>query len=385
MLALGSVIVAQSFAETLARRNPALAYALAPAKGRIAAELADAEFKADPSGDPQSNAARLPLVSLRADPTAVKAVTVLGLQAQIRNHTESARRYFAYSERLSRRNFNTQLWAVEDAVARGDISGALQHYDIALRTTRAAADVLFPILTAAITDPQIRTALAATLSEKPIWTVPFIRYLVANGSNAASAGSLYADLRRAGVSIPAEADEAVVRNLLNGDEADDAWRYYASVRRGADPRRSRDPRFVAPFTSPTAFDWKASTDPNLGAIFQRRGEGGVFQFATLAGVSGTLLQQTQMLPPGRYRLNGHSIGIEQADSERPFWTLTCKGGVKLARISVPNSAWDNGNFSSTFVVPAGCPVQTLTLIASPTDRVEGVTGQFDQVQIAPDD
>ncbi|MFV0624663.1 hypothetical protein ACBY01_11725 [Sphingomonas sp. ac-8] len=378
----GYVTVAQSFAETVARRNPALGYAMAPAKGQLAAELAEKQFKAMPTGDAGSSAARLSLEALRHDPTAVKAVAVLGLQAQLRGDVAAARREFAYSQLLSRRDFATQLWAVEDAVARGDIPGALRHYDIALRTTRAAADVMFPVLAGAISDPRIRANLVATMARKPVWSKAFIDYLVDHGSDVRATGALYADLRRVDVPISTEADAAVVKGFL-ADDAASAWRYYASIRREVDPRRLRDPGFTANLTTPTPFDWTATTDPNLAASFQRHGDGGVFDFATVAGAAGLLLHQIQMLPAGQYRLDGHSIGIDQPDAMRPYWTLTCRGGSEIGRVPVPNSSLANGQFSGTFTVPAGCPVQVLALLASPTDQISGVSGQFDRVRLAP--
>lgn len=78
---------------------------------------------------------RLARLALRQDPTAVAALATLGLNAQIRGDTNSARRYFAYSDKLSRRSLTTRLWAIEDAVARDDIPAALRNYDVALRTS----------------------------------------------------------------------------------------------------------------------------------------------------------------------------------------------------------------------------------------------------------
>src|SRR3546814_17422634 len=66
-------------------------------------------------------------------------------------------RLLAYSQTLSRRDLRTQLMAIELAVARDDIPSALRHYDIALRTKKNAPDLLFPVLTSALTNPTIRT------------------------------------------------------------------------------------------------------------------------------------------------------------------------------------------------------------------------------------
>lgn len=96
-----------------------------------------------------------------------------------------------------------------------------------------------------------------------------------------------------------------------------------------------------------------------------------------------MLQQSQLLPPGRYRLTGHSTAIEQVDTALPYWALSCQGGRELGRVEVPNSSVAGGVFSGTFNVPAGCPVQTLVLVARPSDAVSGLSGAFDRVELMP--
>jgi hypothetical protein len=242
---------------------------------------------------------------------------------------------------------------------------------------------MFPVLAGAIVDPAIRTSLIATMARKPAWTGKFIAYLAGNGADARSSGALYTGLRRVGVLIPSEADAAVINGLMADATVHDAWRYYASVRSGADPRRSRDPGFAANLTTPSPFDWKASTDPDLAASFQRGSDGGVFDFATLSGAAGPLLQQVQMLPPGDYRLEGHSTGIDQPEATRPQWVLTCRGGQELGRVVVPNSTQAGGSFAGRFRVSAGCPVQILALMARQSDEIAGVSGQIDRVRLIP--
>lgn len=112
-----------------------------------------------------------------------------------------ARRLFLHSERLSRRNLITQLWAIEDAVARDDVAGALRHYDIALRTAPRMAEVLFPVLKSASTDPAIRTGLIRTLSGKPLWAGDFIDYVSDNSADPQATVSLLRGLQQAGVPL----------------------------------------------------------------------------------------------------------------------------------------------------------------------------------------
>src|SRR3546814_9359723 len=98
-------------------------------------------------------------------------------------------RLLAYSQTLSRRDLRTQLMAIELAVARDDIPSALRHYDIALRTKKNAPDLLFPVLTSALTNPTIRTELVKTLGGRPTWSHDFISHAARRDRKSTSLNS----------------------------------------------------------------------------------------------------------------------------------------------------------------------------------------------------
>jgi tetratricopeptide (TPR) repeat protein len=382
LAALGAVLgyfgVTFSLAQSTMSRNPALAHQLAPYDGRITARLAASLIEGETRDTDRGD--QLARRALRQDPTAVIAVSTLGINAEARGDTKAARRFFAYAFALSRRESRAQLWGIEDAAARGDVSGALRHYDIALRTRPVLADLLYPILASASTDPGIRRALAQTLAAQPRWGEAYINYVASNGSDPTSAAQLFVDLERARVAVPAAAQANVVNALVAGGQLDEAWRYYAAIRRGADRERSRDPRFAAGLESPSLLDW---TPVNTGGVVTSTLDG-AFDFTVPASVGGQLLQQVQLLPPGTYRIVGRSSGIEDQEKSRPYWVLRCRGdGRELGRVVLPNSAQANGRFTGTFSVPAGCPAQTLLLMARPTDMMAGLTGRLDHAALVP--
>lgn len=382
--AAGYFSVAHTLAQVVVNNDPAFAHRLAPWDGRITAALAAslAGTKATPAG--RERADSLARQALLQDPTAVAAVSTLGIDAEIRGDRRAASRLFAYSEKLSRRDLQTQLWNIETAVARGDINGALRHYDTALRAKVQSWDMLFPILASASADAQVRAALVRRLAGKPLWAEPFINYLAANQPDPRTASALFLDLRRAGVPVSDSAHASAINALLGGGFSDDAWRHYAAIHRNADSRLSRDPRFADASETPTPFDWTPINDGGVNTSIQRGEGGGVFDFSSPASVGGPLLQQIQMLPPGKYRIAGHSGGIEQAVGYLPYWALLCRAdGRELARVVLPNSSQAGGNFGGPMVVPVGCPVQVLVLVARASEAVSGLTGQIDRVQLAP--
>lgn len=380
----GYICVAQTLAQAVAGNDPAIAWRLASGNGRIAARLAASLSGAEATPGDRLRADSLARGALLNDATAVQAVSTLGINAELRGDAARARRLFAYSQKLSRRDLQTQLWAIEQAVARNDIPGALHHYDIALRTNTDSWDLLFSVLGQATTDPAIRAALVRTLSDQPKWGASFIAYTAGHSPNPSATATLFTGLARAGVDVPEGARAPVVNALIERGAIDAAWSYYATATPGAVRNGSRDPRFTGSTEAPSLLDWIATDDGSIATSIQRGKDGGVFDFAAPASVGGALLRQVQLLSPGTYRLAGVSSGIEQAAEALLYWSLTCRTSRReLGRVVVPASAQAGGRFDGRLVVPADCPVQELTLIARPSDSVGGLTGQIERVQMVP--
>lgn len=377
--AVGTASVAATLGSVLKTTNPVRAHVLAPWDGQITARLAEQQFLDERSSRLHKFDARLAQRALRQDPTAIPAATTLGLQAQLNGELAQARRLFAYAEALSRRDLPTQLWALEDAVTRNDIPGALLHYDIALRTSKRAYDILFPILADALSDSDIRKELVRSLSKRPLWAPLFIEYASANASDPRSTALTFLALSRNGYLVPPLARELLVQRLFAKGLFEDAWSYYTALQPQLTRKASRDSRFGADLANPTIFDWQNKAANGLSASFHP----GLLEIAAPSGVGGILVQQVQMLPPGDYQLTGHSITVDQSAESLPYWAVICQNGQELGRVVVPRSSEANGNFTARIAVPATCPAQTLALFARPSDDASGMTGQFDHVQIVP--
>lgn len=375
---LGYYSVAFSIAQVVAASNPALAHRLAPYDGRITAAYATSLSGEEATPQDRAQASELARRALRQDPTAVAAVATLGLNADLHGDKSTARRNFAYAQKLSRRELRTQLFMIEDAVQRGDMAAALHHYDVTLRVFPNMSELLYPVLSSASTDPAIRQELTGILAGQPLWGESFIDFVSRRSPDPKSTAALFLDLRRAGVPIPETARTGVIDTLIAAGQADAAWAYYAAIHPGADRQRLRDPRFAMPVEVPSQFDWSPIND---GSGLTTGIQGGVFDFSAPASIGGPMLKQTLLLPPGIYRLTGHSMGIDQTTNALPYWTLRCQDGRELGRVDVPNSILAGGNFSGTFSIPAGCPLQDLVLIGRPSEAVSGLSGQIDRVNL----
>ena len=368
-----------SVAQVMASGNVALAHRLAPYDGRITALLAVTLANQATSPVDRRRSDALAREALRRDPIAVPALAALGINADARGDNFGARHFFNYAQTLSRRDLTTQLWALEDAVSRGDVTSVLRHYDIALRVFPEMREALFPILASASVGPEIRAELTRTLAQKPLWGSDFISFLARKSPDPRSTSQLFLGLRRMGVTVPRSADAAVIDALLADNRIDEAWAYYARMHPGANRRQSRNPHFTEIIDTPSQLDWKAFSDDGIVTSIQK----GVVDFLAPAGIGGNLLQQIQFLPSGRYRLIGHSSGIDQTVRAQPYWSLTCKDGAEFGRIDLPNSAENGGVFTGVFSVPSGCPVQILKLTARPSDAITGLSGQIDRAMLSP--
>lgn len=383
MAGIGYAILSGTLAYSLRARSLDLSHRLAPGDGRITALLSERSSGAGANSEDRKKADQLARIALRQSPLSVAALSTLGIDAQIRGDSARARRIFAISQKLSRRDLRTQIWAIEDAVVRDDVAGALRHYDIALRTQRPAGDILFPVLTTAMADPVILDGLVRTMAARPAWNSVFIDYASDNAADARTTAALFTRLARAGIPVSERAGAQTVNALIKQGQGEAAWRYYSSIRPGADRRGVRDPHFTTNFESPSLFDWVPVNDTGISTYFQRDGAGGAFEFSVVTGTGGPLLRQVQMLPSGNYILDGRSVNIDQPDVALPYWALTCSDGRELARVVVRASSDSGSDFSGQFAVPSNCPMQTLSLIARPSDAAAGVSGQISHVRLRP--
>lgn len=335
------------------------------------------------SGRDRQKAAQLAKSALARDPAAIPAVDTLALLAGLQGQAGAARALFGYAVILSRRDLSSQLWSVEDAVAHQDVNGALLHYDIALRASNRAPDILFPVLSQALAGAPIRSALATRLNERPLWSEAFLAYTADKGPDFRATAQLFLDLRRRGV-VPLDYVEAsLINRLIGGGASDEAWTYYAATHTGADRRHSRDTQFTASPVHPTAFDWNIVDDPSISASIQRDGNTGELFFSAGPTVGGAVARQMQALPPGRYILDGRSVGVDQAQGQLPYWSLSCVNGQEIGRVEVSSSQRDGGRFTGIFEVPVNCSMQWLNLNIRATDNAQGLQGTVRSVSIRP--
>lgn len=377
---VGAFSLSTTAANVIVRASPATALILAPYDGRVVAALAKEKFSIAPNSSANSEQARLAKRALMLDATAVDALNVLAMQADLRRELARVDRLYRYSFELSRRELQPQIWTIEKAAERGDIDGALAGYDLALRTSHRAQQTLFPVLASALNEPKVRAAVLRLLVTKPIWAPEFLDYASARGRNPQAV----AELLHAGAGrIPIEEKYRVnvVKGLVNQGFTEQAWSFFSTFRPNMARDRSRDPRFELEVDTPSPFDWTLGTAPGLSASIVHEASGSYLEFSLPPSTPAIVATQLQVLLPGRYRLTGRSEALESRGS-LPYWTLTCRAGGELGRVNVPDSNQTGGRFSGEFTVTPNCPVQSLSLAVGASDSSAGVFGQIKEVQLS---
>ena len=304
--------------------------------------------------------------AFRRDALAADAVGAAGLVAAMRRDEARANALFEYSDRLTRREPETQLWLLEQDVQRDDVRGALRHYDVVLRTSPRLHEVLFPILISASSDPRIGAELNRLLRTRPAWARPFLTHLAYSGRNP---GAMVRVSR--GLLDPAVAEQREILLILLGRlvtlrRYDLAWAVYDDVQRGS-PRRAalvRDGDFSADGGIPP-FDWEFSRDAQL--VPERRsregGEGYALFLPGAPAAHGESARQLLRLPPGGYELRA-VVGDVPADTRRrPFLAVSCAAGsgASLLEADFPEAGSAARPLAGRFDVGPQCPHQWLAI------------------------
>ncbi|MFK4002576.1 tetratricopeptide repeat protein [Qipengyuania sp. NPDC077563] len=382
LCAIGAVSISDTLANVVVKSDPEAAKALAPWDGVVVASAAKIKMTAQPESGEQSEPAMLATRALQSDPTAVEALNVLGSQAQLRGETERAQRLFTQSLALSRRELRAHLWAIEEAVSRGDIAGALKHYDFALRTSKRAPDLLLPTLSSAIEEPLVRSDLLRILNTNPVWLEQFLDYISQGEINPLASVELLTDEKARQLPVEDNHRTALVDAIAKSQRLEDAWQYYSSFR-SASRRQSRDARFSAELERPSIFDWNIESLSGISAGVLKAGDRRILEFSASPSVGGAVLAQQQALLPGQYTFRAVMTIARSARSKSPYWTLKCEGGAEVWRMPVARNGENLTEIRSEFTVSADCPSQILLFVIRSTDDISGISGQIMSAEIVP--
>jgi hypothetical protein len=381
---LAALLARQALAVQARRGDPAVAARVgAGAEARLRAAMIAGLTKPTTLADPKI--ARDARAVLRDQPLDAPALRMLALQARASGHAAEGREYARLAEAVTRRETLTQIFLVEEAARAGNARGALDHLDMALRSTNQGRTVLFTVLGKIMADPGIRREMTRYVARRTPWLPEFLDFSVREG--AASAANT------ARLLIEADAEKrpqllAPIAALLLGALVDQ--REFALA--GEIYRRARG---AAPDLTGTAKMTRATFDPRFGPLSWEVVDGAASGAAVRYGADGTaevdafasegekavVLRRTLRLRPGAYRLFERRSVASGDDSTRMAWQMSCLGKTVEPIWKGPEKPLGyRAQGSPGPRIAANCPVQLLELRANGgtgMDGVEVTIGGFD--------
>lgn len=358
------------------QQNPDIALRFVPDHPLALSRKADELFaeKQDPATLARVEA--MAKESLRGGALNPVAIRLLGYVADVRGDEKRARELMLLSHKVSRRDFGTQLWLIEDAVARDDKRQALYHYDIAMRSTPSSHAILFPTLIGALNDPEVRVGLAPYVKRTPHWLPGFLGQAIDTIENPANLADVLVKAGQLPDDEPYRSQSNSLLNRLAAKGQFPAFRqYYLSLRGSA----------AATFAS-AAFDkntvnlhypaagWQIVDSPGIGGSFSEADKAARHSLNAFAGSGerGELMRKYLFLKPGNYRFAAQYEAQDGAADSDIRWELTCVSATAPVSLWVSNQAVAKGRSGDAqdFAIGADCPNQMLQL------QLAGGSGQL---------
>lgn len=323
---------------------------------------------ADDQSPTAARAARAQAIAvLLREPVNVTAARVAGLATALTGNERNGRRLLDYAQSLSRRDLGTQVALVQLAVTDGDPRRALQHYDIALRTSYSADPLLMPVLVAAAASPPVAEVLRPMLARRPPWRMRFVYSLLTATPWPADLVSLIA-AARLDPGDPLERDflTRTIKGLVSRGAVGDAAHLYTMATRKSVGLGVHDANFTA-INGVAPFDWDIMDGLGLGAVAGPVA-GAPFSAALSInadpGRSGTVAQQLLMLGAGRYRLRFTAGSVAPDGGDRSSVTLICNGTPSpLASVALPRTDGPPRTTETAVTIPSDCPSQWISIQA----------------------
>lgn len=360
-----------SFIHSLAsitwKQNPDIALRFVPDHPLALSRKADEMFSRSQSEATLVKVEAMAKQSLRGGALNPVAVRLLGYIADVRGYRDRARELMLLSQKISRRDFGTQLWLIEDAVARNDKKQALVHYDIALRTTPSSFPILLPTLIGALDDAEVRSSLDPYVKAAPEWLPAFLSEAINTSENPANVADVLLRSRR----LPAREDYRRLSDLLLSRLAEKSKlatfrQYYLSLK-GTNLTTLQSAglnRSTVSLAYPQA-GWKLAENAAIGGSFSAFNKAGQSQMNAFAGSGerGELMRKYLFLKPGNYQFSSRYDAGEAAPDSEIRWAMKCLSAVTTTEKWVTAMPVQEGRSSTSqqFTLGSECPYQLLTL------------------------
>lgn len=349
--------------------RPELALQFDPRNSVALSALAFERLSALRNEDGLSAAREPAFAALRSAPGDARAIFVAGVTADGGRSTPQAIRRAQLSLKFSRRNPAAYLWLIEERTAAGDVDKALDYYDLAMRSSPEAREILVPIMIAAMDDPALGRPITDILARGANWTIIFWEKVVQADPLPSSVGVTLARLSGSRGIPSKDIGDYMIQRLVDNLRFDEAAKvaalYYPAFK--IDHSLGAFGRFVSP-DIPSPFSWQLISNADVSASPVNPDRLSMSMFSSNGGVYARKLLQ---LPPGDYVLGATLASHSGVAGGAPRIRLRCGNDNVMLADAVPNQVPSgDGKFLAHFSIPAACRAEWLE-IASPTSDASG--------------
>lgn len=381
-IVIGARVVSLRLADQWAATDPERALAWVSTHRGALLVLAMRQLEAGQFDQAEASARRL----LRAAPLEGRAFRVLAEVSKARGDASGADRLYRIAVRRAPRDFASRAAVLASDLNRQHWPGVAEHADMMLRVSPARSAPLLPMLVQAAELEPMRRALLERVAEHTPWRTSLVRE--ATRQAATPGGRLMLEgVAARGLVLPKErglwVDQLIAQKQWG--EAYARWASHLPEGAALTPVYNADFRF-----EPTGhgFDWRLRTPAGVSAEWQPQGEDGQMRLVFHGRrVGHTGLEQTLLLPPGRFEMRA-GMRATRLRSERGLeWAVGCIGASRALGTTPPFQGGPTTQPSqAVFEVPAECPAQWLRLRnveSAPALQVLDGELTVDEVRIFP--
>jgi hypothetical protein len=377
----------QAAGMALTRFNPVMAVEAAPNNGQAAARLAELKLvsavQAAGGEFPQSVAEPLwreARAAFLKAPLTVDSVRVAALTREEAGDEELARGLMRNLVQLSKRDLMSHLWLIGDYGRTGDLDGLLHHYDLALRTSSQAPDILLPRLALALQAPGAIDALTPVLARQPPWAPQFWRTIYVTPEVLPKATELRVALLEEGVPVPDDVDRRLMLSLGRDREWEIAEHLYRRVAGDEAPALDRiGEADLSRVPQLPPFEWNfPSTGLQSAEIHAQSGR---MILSGGAGSSGVAATRIVALDPGEYEVRLEQVERQAGADATVAVDVTCVETVPHVRVARFRS--EGGSLGGRFEIGAECRYHSVQVqLEVPRDSISGQV-ILDEIALRP--
>lgn len=361
LVALGACLSA--IVNITSDNNPSFALRLSPSDPIALAAQADVSLS-NPDISKRAIVSRFAnvVMSVRSQALNARSIRQLALIADAQSKTDDARALMKLSAKVSRRDFVSQLWLIEDGVRADNIVSTMAHYDVALRTSAESSRILHPILSAALVDEAVQRAFAPYLKTNPPWLGSFLSFAINEGGSSIDIAKTVLRVGR----LPKSPDyrgleTRLLQQLAQKGAFREMFQYYASLE-GADQRVITSTAFGKSemIAEHLPLTWQTLSGPGIDAIFESPEKGDLQQLRVIAssGERAPALRKLMGLTPGIYRFSQKMTPVRLKNGASAYWQLLCYQNTVFSTI------WRSDINTAEFSIPMNCKAQYLEYIVA---------------------